>query len=231
MLAHLESPVKSLLPLVLLLAACPTVEKPDDGLDSEGPHCEDTSTAITFDEVTALGFSAADVLLSVPTAQTTEFAYVDDRSAVLDLGFTPGPTAWFVASEAVYPDSGEESPAIGVECEDRVEIDGTFTFTTDDGAFAESFASTVAATGSAVTLRQELDLDALAGTFDLAFYVQSSDWDELAAWIDVVFVGGASSGAVSGQASGEDECEDGEECTAWAEMVEVGSWSADLVEE
>ncbi|MFN7146543.1 MAG: hypothetical protein ACK4YP_22400 [Myxococcota bacterium] len=205
-----------ILPL-LALTACPAGRPAD-----EGPHCEDTRTAIAFDEVTPLGFSANDKLAGVPLEEATRLLYADGVATDLTVGFAPAEGAYFVDSEAVYPEGGVTTD-IAVMCEDRIEVEGMFVFATADGAFSESFASTLSASAESVSVHQELDLDGLNGSFDLAPYVQAEDYDALAAWIDVSFHDGASVGSISGQASGEEECT-GDACSAWAESVAVGEW-------
>jgi hypothetical protein len=205
----------------LLLPAC-VFEKAAD----EGPYCEDQPSDVALEDATDLGFSAADVLAGIPAEEAVVFTYADGSATELSLAFTPAGTARFVTSEAVYPDSGGESPAIGVVCDDRVELDGRLSFHTADGAFAELLDVVVAATAERVFVNEELALDALFGTFDITPFVQSTDYDALKAWLDISFADGASAGAVSGQASGEDECEAGDACSAWAENVAVGSWPA-----
>jgi hypothetical protein len=205
-----------------VLPAC-TTETQDT---SVMPYCEDTPAVIGFDDATDLGITAAGALANVPATEDVAFAWADGSTTTLTLGFTPGAEARYVTSEAVYPATDGPSPAIAVICEDRLEVDGTLSFATADGAFGERFASVVAATASAVTLYEALDLDALAGSFDIAPFVDAADYDTLSAWIDVSFSGGTSSGAVSGQASGQDDCAaSSDDCAAWAERVDVASWA------
>jgi hypothetical protein len=109
-------------------------------------------------------------------------------------------------------------------CDDRVEVDGVLHFVTDDGAFAETRTTVLAATTESVGIDETLDLDALAGSFHLPSFVTADDYDAPSAWISVDYLGGRGTGVVEGQASGEDECADADECSAWAESVPVGSW-------
>lgn len=204
-----------------LLTGCPTFgEKPAD----EGPHCEDTKTPIGFDEVTALGFSANDKLAEVPMEEAATFVYADGTTTDLTVGFAPAEGAYFVDSEAVYPEDGP-SIDIAVICDDRIEVEGMFAFATADGAFSESFASVLAATAESLGIYQELDLDHLNGTFAIEPFVDAEGYDDVRAWISASFAAGQSRGSVEGQASGEDECS-GDECSAWATSVPVGTWDA-----
>ncbi len=136
----------------------------------------------------------------------------------------PGTTARFVESVAVYPDRGGSMEAIGVVCDNRLEIDGSLTFATGDGAFDETFASVLLATADAVRVYEELELDGLTGSFDITPFVDTTDYDALSAWLDVRFADGASSGVIEGQASGEDDCSGSDDCSAWATAVPVAAW-------
>ena len=202
----------------LLLAGCPSKEEADSG-----PTCEDTPTTITADEATSLGFTITEVLAALPAGESTEFAYADGTTTPLEVAFVPGTAYRFVDSEAVYPEG--MTTDIGILCEDRLEVDGTLHFATEDGAFAEDFAVTLTATTvDEARIWQELDLDGLTGTFDIVPFVDATDYDELKAWISAVYAGGVSTGSVEGQASGAEECDPGDTCTAWAENVSVGTW-------
>jgi hypothetical protein len=209
-------------PALFVLAGCPS------GDLAEGPYCEDTRTALGADEVSALGFSPADVLADVPESENVGLVYADNSLSQLAVAFAPGAAAWFVDSEAVYPDTGGPQPAIGVICDDRVEIEGTLSFVSEDGAFAESFDAVLSATAESTSLHQELDLDALVGTFDIVPFIQAEDYTDVSAWIDITFADGVSVGVVAGQVSGEEACEDSADCAAWAEAVDVGTWPAAL---
>lgn len=212
-----------LVPALLVLAGCPS------GDPAEGPYCEDTRTALGADEVSALGFSPADVLADVPESENVGLVYADNSLSQLAVAFAADAAgAWFVDSEAVYPDTGGPQPAIAVICEDRVEIEGTLSFVSEDGAFAESLDAVLSATAESTSLHQELDLDALVGTFDIVPFIQAEDYTDVSAWIDITFADGVSVGVVAGQVSGEEACEDSADCAAWAEAVDVGTWPAEI---
>lgn len=132
--------------------------------------------------------------------------------------------ARFVDSEAVYPEEGV-FPAIGIECPDRVELDATGHFTTDDGAFAEVFATTLSATAAEVTtFSAVLDATTLQGSYDATLDVDEPDVATLDVVIDAAFDAAGSHGLVHTVATGEEECTDDNECTAWAADIEVGIW-------
>ncbi len=210
-------------PLLLLAVACGGDR--DSSTHGEMPYCDDTRTELALDAVTPLGFSGADLVAGIPATETATLTWADDATTALTLTFAPGDRATHVDSEAVYPEGGE-GPAIGIECPDRVEVGGGFTFTTADGAFAESWEVAVRGTEPAPLLRVELDLDGLSGTFDLVPFVTAEGWDDLSAAIEVSWADGASAGVIEGQASGSGPCEDDDDCTAWSESVDVAAWGA-----
>lgn len=206
--------------LTLLLTACPGKD-----LD-EGAHCEDTPSTLAVDEVSPIGFAAADVLVFADGTHETSFdwAHHDPSALTLDLAADPETTR-FVYSEAVYPDDGAEHTLMAVECPDRVEVDAVMGFTTADGRFAETWALTLIATeATAVGFDHEIDLDTVTGTWDILEDVTAEGYDELSAWARGTFDAAGTRGGVDGQASGGDPCEEGDTCSAWSEVVEVGTW-------
>ena len=120
-------------------------------------------------------------------------------------------------------------PDIAVICEDYVAIDGTLDLTTDDGRLAESLSLTFqSATGLEVTARSELDPAGLSGSLVFDDFVRSTDYDERSMWVDALFDATGSHGRVEGQVTGGDDCQDGDVCTQWAEVVDLGSWGYEL---
>ena len=200
------------------------------GKDLEtGPYCEDTPTVVALDEVTDLGF-AAQALVDLAQGDHTEtFTWArDDSTTPLSLTVTHGGgEARFVDSTAVYPDGGGESPAIGVICEDRVEVDVDLQFATDDGAFDEAWALAIWGVESdTATFRQDLDPDGLGGSYDMADDIGDEAYDDRSLWVGGAFALEGASGEVMGQISGSEDCDAGDTCTAWAASVSVGSWGA-----
>ncbi|MDP2312190.1 MAG: hypothetical protein Q8P41_04740 [Pseudomonadota bacterium] len=212
-------------PLTLLALLVPLAGCPGDKVN-EGPSCESASTELALDEVTVLGFSAADVLVNLAPHEDAVLTWADGTVTDLSLDFAPGATARFIDLTEVPPTGSGPTPAIAIVCDDYVEIDVGLGFATADGAFAEDLATLMGATAADTAwIDEPLDLEALAGTFDLVPFVDAEDWDELSASIRVDLAAGApTSGVISGVASGEDECAEGDECTAWATQVPVGTW-------
>lgn len=216
----------SIAALIILSAACG--DEKNNGDTAEGPHCEDSATVVAVDEVTELGFAATDLLALAEGTWADTFTWDRDASTSgleLTLGWTDG-EARFVDSVEVYPDDGEQ-PAIGLICEDRVEVDVQIGFVTDDGSFDESWTGPL--TGKAADLAElyrALDPDALGGTYDMDADITEPTWDQRSLWIQGTFDEAGSTGRVLGQVSGEEECQ-GNTCSAWAAEVSVGSWGSE----
>lgn len=195
------------------------------GKDLEnGPHCEDTPTVVALDEVTELGVAAqALVDLAQGTHEETFTWARDDSTTPLALTVTwDGGEARFVDSEPVYPEG--ESPAIGIVCDDRVEVDVDVTFATDDGAFDEAWGLALEGlSADLATFHQELDPDDLGGTYDMDVDI-TEPYEERGLWSSGSFDAAGARGEVMGQISGSGDCEDGDTCTAWAGEVPIGTW-------
>lgn len=213
---HSSSPLALLL-LAPLLGCTPKA--------ADGPTCSKTVTDVSMDEVTAIGVAAATVVADLPATEDATLVYADSARTPLALQYTPGESARFVDQEAVYPEGGAQTD-IGIICDDYVAFDVDMTLTSDDGVFAESFTSEVQAGADATGhIWQELDLLAMGGSFDIADYTTASDWTDASAWVQATLDGdGTTSGVISGQVSGEDPCDSGDTCSAWAENVDVGTW-------
>jgi hypothetical protein len=213
----------------LLLTLSVLVGCPAGPLDKDGelPYCEETPTVVDLDEVTELGFTAQDLLdLAVGTHDET-FAWARGGTTPLTQEVTyDGGEARFVAREAVYPEGDGAQPAIGVICDDTVEVDVSMGFSTDDGAFAEVWELALdAVSADTAQWNQPLDPDGLTGTYDMDDDITEPDWDERSLWASGSFDATGSHGEVGGQVSGEEDCT-GDTCAAWAAEVAVGTWGA-----
>lgn len=217
-----------------LLTACPDNNKDDTGAADDLWSCDETATTLSLDEVSALGFSGQTIVDVASGTHAATFTYVDGSTTGLTLeATTPGAVRYIEATPPAPDSSATEDLAWdtggGDACPDRVEVDMTLSFVTQDGAFAESWDMTMRSEdGATVSFYAQLDPSGFAGTFDLVDHVTATDWDELSAWVSGSIDATGTSGEISGQASGADECEDGDECSAWAEMVEVGTWAGEV---
>ena len=158
---------RTLLPLALALcAACdPTSDdesarKGNDSADVEYPPCDETTTEVAIDEVTALGFSAADVLALTETSSTDSFEWLSTSEVVdLALGVTQD------GDGARYIDRQDPGGST-MECLSRVEVDVRFSFVTSDGVFEEEFGGTLTAEeASSASLNQIMDGAGVQGSY------------------------------------------------------------------
>lgn len=217
-------PTLLLFPLLFpLLVACKGEKDASDGAS-----CEDTLTPLSLEEISVLGFAPGDLLTLAEGSHAETLRWARGGETLVEIGLTyEDGDARFVDSEPVYPEDGDSSAAIWIECPDRVEVDVSITFVTEDGAFDELWACPLQ--GEVVemaTFRQELDVDALGGTYDMDQDITEPDYDQRSAWVSGRFTAEGTTGEVMGQVSGEEECQDGDTCSAWAGEVPIGSWGS-----
>jgi len=150
-------------------------DEPNDGnksLDGDGDDpCVDTKTAVAIDEVTALGFSAQDILALVAGDEEQDLTWLGDGLAGPEAGATtinftfdtsnPGPVM-FVDSEP-NPDSEIE---IDADCSDRLEVSLSLTVSTADGMLDETVETTLSAQdASGASWRGRIAAKDLSGDF------------------------------------------------------------------
>ncbi len=214
--------------VLALLAGCSRGADPDPV--GELPYCEEEGTPLGLEEASPLGFSGADLLSLAVGAHATTFDWaregVDDTPLTLVLTSRDG--ARYIESTAVYPRGGGEQPAIGVVCENRLEVEVAVQLETGDGAFDESWdGRLVGLAADAASTSQVLDPDDLGGDYEMDDDIDEPHYDERSLTVEARFDETGSSGAVRGQISGETPCEDDEDCVAWAQQLEIGSWGGE----
>jgi hypothetical protein len=214
------------IPAWFLLVGC---FEGDKNTLEDGPYCEDTPTVVGLDEVTALGFSGADLLLLAEGehAETLTWAETGATTPVaVGVAYAEGEVR-FVDSVAVYPEGDGETPAIGVECFARVEVDVTLTIATEDGALDESFALSLGSQdGLTTTAWYSFDHEELNGSYEFTL-MDPSEYDSVQHGLSVSFEEGASRGEITAQAEGCDDDCSGDECTCWASIDTVAYWESE----
>ncbi len=207
---------------LLTLTAC------DEDLDEAGAGCTDSYTELAADEVSALGFSADEVLAAIAGSRSETLQWADgpQTSITVEAIHTGGPIR-FVDSEPTPHDGGMDLLA-AAHCEDRVEIEAQVTVTTDDGLLNETFDVMLAADEptSADFTASDLAIDDLAGDYQIR-EIDTSQYDTVAVSIHV----GIGMEDTWGQVSefGEYiEQGNGDSGVAMAENVETGAWPLDL---
>lgn len=131
-------PMLSLLPLFL---ACG--EKDDDTGDYWMPYCEETRTALGFDEASPLGFSAAEAAVALGSLHSEDFVWNGGPSTTVDIELALTSSVFFVDLEEATPPDDATVPSIAVICDDYVAVAITLGLKTADGLLDEDFALTM----------------------------------------------------------------------------------------
>ena len=141
-----------------------------------GESCDEQAFPLGPNELSPLGFGAAEVLAFVGESTTTPMVWLDTSALQVQTNVEPGPSELTVAlldstnprfvevSPAESEDGGAMLPAS--DCPNRVDIDVTLRLTTADGALDETVPSTLhAMEADVVELVVPLDSANLTGTF------------------------------------------------------------------
>ena len=106
------------------------------------PYCEETVELFDIKQETPLGFSGLDLFTMASGINAVKIDYgYKQAPTVGTLAFTQTTSlARYIRSKAVYPSPGFE---IGIICRDRVELDINLAFMTQDGAFRDSWDTTL----------------------------------------------------------------------------------------
>jgi hypothetical protein len=210
-------------PLVLGLAACQLGPAGDGGQQGE--------------ETSGCGVVASDVL---EPGEDSVLGFGGDAISALAAGSHSGTLTWASGSTTgVTVDVGDlgeirfedmawiDDNGSGIEpaddCPDQVAVDATIGLTTEDGAFAESFALPLtASTADEAGFWTELTLDALGGSYTVT-EVDPADYDGVAAFVGGTFDESGSHGTIDGQATLDGDASD-PEGVASAENFAIATW-------
>jgi len=209
--------------LAVFASAC--FEKGDTGNeDALYSPCIVTTTVITFEEASALGFSASDAMAAVATPVDADIAWTasgDVTVAHMSVTHDTGEVRYLesVPNPDAGGDSGMELAAF-IECVSSIEVDVSVTFATDDGALNESLSGTLSTyDGLDVSVSASQDMGAITGTFT---YDIPSDADSAALEYAMAFGASGTSGTIMAFCEGSDDS--GEDGVAWASQDPVASW-------
>lgn len=147
---------------------------------TSAPSCDEVTSIVPSGEVTALGFSADQVIAAVsgPLAADAEWVAEEGRPATtVSLSVTAG------TGEVLFRDlsPGYLAPSIGASppCFDILEVPARVEFSSGDGAFAEvREVSLMVSDLSAISASFPLDWATLDGTFAFAT-IDPAEWDEV----------------------------------------------------
>jgi hypothetical protein len=225
-----------LLPALVLatsVPACDDLPHDPDGEALDGGSCvEKASVLAGIDAASALGFSAADLLVVAEGSHTSGMKWAAGLAeGPVTVSFGPesgageltvtiahaGGEVRFIDSS--YADNGGLDGGYA-ECDDRLEVDVDVTVTTAGGAFSESFTAPLRATSRGIgRILHEIAVDEFAGSFAVTELAPSNA--ELG---PVELTIGVSESGLFGGATTIVEMSDGE--VASAGFVDVARWPA-----
>ena len=108
----------------------------------EWPYCEEIIELYNINQTTPLGFSGLDLINLTNNIESVVISYgykQGQTNGFLEFDQV-APIARYVHAKAVYPTQGYD---IGIVCADRVEVDVRIFFDSYDGAFADSWETTL----------------------------------------------------------------------------------------
>lgn len=205
--------MRPLLLTAFLMTGCVKTEEPPDTGDTSdtGGLVEDDcgcnlveEIPLTMDEISDAGFSAQELVDLAGGEHSSTLAWVSGGTAGLTVGVTDPTNPRYRRYEA-----GECSNDMYYFCFDSVAVDVTMTFATDDGAFAETWAETLALqaesedyydydTAAGTILSVSTPLESVSGSFDPADHVDVSEFDRVDAYVLTLFSESGISGEVAG---------------------------------
>lgn len=165
---------------------------------SEG-GCDDEAEDIGAGVASPLGFSAEDVIAALSGERSAPLAWAKGGSTTATVALGEPVSARFVRSKpGEWSGPGGAEPALAVDCSDHLQIDVPLAFSTEDGAFDETFTVTLrAAQVDAASFYHKVDLDALEGSYEVT-EVDPAEFREV-----IVYLSGTlSSSAVTGRING-----------------------------
>ncbi|XYI02744.1 hypothetical protein ACMHYB_24535 [Sorangium sp. So ce1128] len=168
--------------------------------------CDEEAEDIGADVASPLGFSARDVLSALSGERSAPLTWAKGGSTTATLSLGELVSARFVRSQVAEGGGPEGSgpgatePAIAVDCADHLQIDVPLAFSTEDGAFDESFAVTLrAAQVDAAGFLHKIDLEALQGSYEVT-EVDPADFKEVIVYLSGTLSSSAVHGTISGSA-------------------------------
>jgi len=135
------------------------------------PSCDEVETAVPSDSTTSLGFTPAEVAMSMPLSSTVGLEWADgtvdclhyslqlDQDSARDVASTP----------AEFQGTGPV-PTIAVECNDYVAIDGTLMMSTPGGEISQEIDITM-------IYQQDLGSDEVTAGFGMQSIVLEGTYD------------------------------------------------------
>lgn len=205
---------------IALLAGCDGGEKDNTGEDELS--CTETIDELSIEEDSPLGFGGRAITTLTSGEHDATLTYADSSTSgmTLKVSYADGDIRY--VDREPPADGGAEWAEI---CQDTVEVDVTLIFRTQDDAFDEDWETALYAYDIDVAwFNAEFDPLDMVGGFDITAFMTSTDYDELTAFASGQVDLSGTTGTLAGQASGSEDCEEGDECSAWAEQIDIGAW-------
>lgn len=213
----------------LLAAGCDRPPPGNGGQfgEEEGAQCVVVDRVpLGRDEVSPLGFAAGPLLDVIASEHVDEMLWASGESTALTLSVTEGSLIEHLTREVDLGEGETIASEIWLDCSDLVSMAVTLALQTEDGAFDESWETTLLAS-SADLAYQSLDLDEVSGSFDAWQHVpDGSDYDEVHAWLDLSFGSAGVSGTISGQGAGVTGDPQDPNSAAYAESFDIASFGS-----
>lgn len=218
-----------MLPVCLFSASCAGKNDDTSGEKTDDAACIETVASLSVEEESPIGFSAQQILALTSGYHDATLSWDGGGTAALalNISYLEGDVR-FVDREVNTGRTELTDTAVdsGELCPDTVEVDVSVSAVSDDGALAESWdTALVAADKSSASFRAEFDPLAMSGSYDITPALEGLDYDEVTAYADGAISGLGTSGVISAQASGTDDCPDSADCTAWATQINIGTWT------
>jgi len=218
--------MRAIFPCLLLSAACHPEKNGDTG---EALSCSEDVTQLSVEQDSPLGFSARTINTLTSGDHDSNLTWTNNEITSLRLRVTYADGDIRYIDRAISGGGGEEATDTASEeelCPDTLEIDVTLSFETGDDAFDETWETPlVATTADSATFAYTFDPLDLNGSYDVTSDMTSTDYDQLDGDARGTFDITGATGTLTGQASGEEECDEGEECSAWAENFDIATWA------
>jgi hypothetical protein len=173
----------------------------------EGFGCRvDSTETLALEQDSPLGFSAATVVAVVGDPRQPVLTWERGGTSPLTLEVQYQGGAVRYEERTFFSDDGSE---IAMDCPSQIVVDAQLGFTTEDGAFAESWTVPVrASVADAAEIRVQMDdLTALAGAYQVT-EVDPADFDAIGLALTVAIDATAAHGEVSGIGVQEDHSGD-----------------------
>ncbi|WP_438029949.1 hypothetical protein [Sorangium sp. So ce233] len=186
--------------------------------------CHEEAEAIGADADTPLGFSAQDVVTALSGERSAPLTWANGGSTTATLSVGELVAARFVRS-TTPPSSGSGGAelALAVDCADHLQVEVPLAFSTEDGAFDETFTVTLRALrADSASFTHRIDLDALQGTYEVT-EVNPAEFRKVIVYLNGTLSSTAVDGVISGVAESH-PTSDGPDGVVSARMFDVAEF-------